>query len=362
MIGGFAFVSVFNFRTARSSITNEIVSSSLPLMRENIYSEIQKDFMPSLNIASVMATDSFLRNWVIEGEKEIEQIIQYLTEIRDEYGYFASFFVSDISNKYYYFDGVLKQISTEDDHDVWYYRFKDSGKQYDLDVDTNEAAENKLTIFINYRVDDFNGSFIGVTGVGIEMQNFSAFLQRQQEKYNRHIYLVDENKIIQAHSEAHLITADLLVNRRGIEAVADDLMQKRPEPVNTTYEGEEGTVLVTAKYMPELDWYLIVEQNEGEALTQVRRSLVRTVLIGRHYEKKHGSYMNDELILDLVACLNGGTYPVDSTTDGIEYYVADVELNDKVYRVIWLFEGDHLEVLGVVNAYRRKLKPGGSKL
>jgi hypothetical protein len=65
--------------------------------------------------------------------------------------------------------------------------------------------------------------------------------------------------------------------------------------------------------------------------------------------------MNDEVILQLVAALDGHNFPVDSITNGIEYFVADIELGDsgKVYRIIWLFEGDKMEILGVVNAYRK---------
>ena len=71
--------------------------------------------------------------------------------------------------------------------------------------------------------------------------------------------------------------------------------------------------------------YLTVNGNE-----------IQTVLIGRHYIDKHGSYMNDDLILDLVATLDGGNFPPDSTTDGIEYFVADIEWGQppKVYRLI----------------------------
>ncbi len=85
---------------------------------------------------------------------------------------------------------------------------------------------------------------------------------------------------------------------------------------------------------------------------------ITTVLIGRHYLLKHGSYMNDALILDLVTALDGHMFPVDSTTNGVDYFVADVEIepNRKIYRIIWLFEGESLEVLGVVNAYRRQKK------
>jgi hypothetical protein len=65
--------------------------------------------------------------------------------------------------------------------------------------------------------------------------------------------------------------------------------------------------------------------------------------------------MNDEIILQLVTVLDGHSFPVDSVTNEVEYYVADVELDtNKVYRIIWLFEGAQMEILGVVNAYRTK--------
>lgn len=88
----------------------------------------------------------------------------------------------------------------------------------------------------------------------------------------------------------------------------------------------------------------------------VNNHSITEVLIGRHYLEKHSSYMNDEIILQLVAALDGYSFPADSVTNGVEYFVADIELGDsgKVYRIIWLFEGEKMEVLGVVNAYRRK--------
>ena len=62
--------------------------------------------------------------------------------------------------------------------------------------------------------------------------------------------------------------------------------------------------------------------------------------------------------LEVIMALGGRSFPVDSSADGIEYYVADVEREPtgKIYRIIWLFEGERLEVLGVINAYRRSKK------
>ncbi len=87
---------------------------------------------------------------------------------------------------------------------------------------------------------------------------------------------------------------------------------------------------------------------------------IRTVLISQHYKIKHARYMSDDLILEIVLALDGKKFSVNSSTAGINYYAADVLLQrngtGKIYRIIWLHEGDELEVLGVVNAYRRSKK------
>ena len=93
----------------------------------------------------------------------------------------------------------------------------------------------------------------------------------------------------------------------------------------------------------------------------VNNHQITTVLIGQHYRIKHGHYMNDKLILDLIMALDGGKFSVDSIASGIEYFAADVvhggDYNNKrIYRLIWLIEGEYLEVIGVINAYRRRKK------
>ena len=87
---------------------------------------------------------------------------------------------------------------------------------------------------------------------------------------------------------------------------------------------------------------------------------IKTILVGRHYLKMH-PYMNDTLILDLVMALDGANLPVDSITAKIEYFAADVrhEASRKIYCLIWLFEGDKLEIIGVIHAYRRRKSKKG---
>ena len=86
--------------------------------------------------------------------------------------------------------------------------------------------------------------------------------------------------VIQAHSETALIEAASIHDLPGISGVAEILLRKGTGPNDAGYEVEGRQVLVTSLYMPEIDWFLMVEQDETAALGSVRRSLNRTFSIG----------------------------------------------------------------------------------
>jgi hypothetical protein len=75
------------------------------------------------------------------------------------------------------------------------------------------------------------------------------------------------------------------------------------------------------------------------------------VVIDPHYEEKHSEHINDELILALVKRLNGRRELPNSSDDKFTYFVTMVDLNEKIYRLVWLLE-DNTVYIGVVNAFR----------
>ena len=77
-----------------------------------------------------------------------------------------------------------------------------SEKEFDLDVDTNEAENQSLTIFVNFKVRGHDGRFLGIAGVGIKIENALTLLQKAREKHQREVYLVDEDGMIQVHSRS----------------------------------------------------------------------------------------------------------------------------------------------------------------
>lgn len=236
--------------------------------------------MRPILVSSSMANDTFLKDWVTNGEKTIFNLSKYLKEIQTNYGFLTAFFVSAKTDYYYYQEGILKKIGPRDRHDVWFYAFTRSGKQYELNVDTNESANQKLTIFMNFRVNDDDGRLLGVAGVGVNMDHAATLLARAQEQYHRNVYLVDQDGLVQVHLDTSLIKKRYITEAPGIKNVAKAILKNKNGSVNFEYDLGQEHILLSTHYIPEFGWHLIVEQEESGALLTARNNLIRTISIG----------------------------------------------------------------------------------
>ena len=280
LIPSFISVGLLNYYMQRDSIREELVTTSLPLVRDLIDWEISTRLQDPLLASSLMARDTFLIDWIEDGEVDATKMEKYLDSIRIEHGFATSFFVSAKTSRYYSYQGVHKEISTENAHDVWYYDFINSQQSVALDVDTDEVSAGKLTIFINYRVESTTGELLGVVGVGVDMSDVAALLQKTQKTFGRVVYMVDESGLVQAHSDINVIEKQNIHTTFGIEKIADAILASKTKTLDTYYEGENGNILLTSRYIPELKWYIIVEQDERVSLELVRAMLLKTILIG----------------------------------------------------------------------------------
>ncbi|MDO8990999.1 MAG: GGDEF domain-containing protein, partial [Sideroxyarcus sp.] len=169
LVIGFLSIGIAAFIVSRDAIRAGIVQQALPLTADNIYSEIQKDLLRPVFVSSMMAQDTFMRDWLIGGERDVSRIRRYLNEVKTKYGTNTSFLVSESSRKYYFESGVLKVVSRGDPRDEWYFRVREMRAPYESNVDLDEANRDQRTVFVNYRVLDYRGNYIGAIGVGLTL-------------------------------------------------------------------------------------------------------------------------------------------------------------------------------------------------
>ncbi len=275
---GFAATNLVSFSVSRSALKSTILHNELPLTSSNIYSEIQADLLRPVFVSSLMANDTFLRDWVLGGEGDVTQVTRYLDEICKKFGVFTAFMVSDKSSVYYHFTGPTKTVSENDPRDAWFFRVRGAAQPYEINVDYNQEQSDEITIFVNYRLLDYQGHFLGATGVGLKMETVGKIISRYRDDYSRNIYFIDRNGHIPVRSAKPMITEARLQDAPGVNVLADQILSQKDGYYEYSRNGE--TMLLTTRFIPELGWTVMVEQREADAIRALWRALVVNLVIG----------------------------------------------------------------------------------
>jgi diguanylate cyclase (GGDEF)-like protein len=271
LIGGFMATTVVGYIASRDAVEQGISTEALPLTGDNIYSEIQKDMLQPVFISSLMANDTFVRDWILRGEQDSDQIVRYLKEVKQKYGTLSSFLISEKTRKYYYGEGTLKSIREDEPRDVWFFRVRQMSKPYEINVDFDMANRDTITIFINHRVLDYKGNFIGVTGVGLTLDTMAQLIDRYRSRFQRDIYFVDPAGNIVLTGKSMQNVRGSIFKLPGISAIANDILNQRSAPTDLRYQKANGITLLNSRFIPELGWYLVVEQDVGQGMKPVHQ-------------------------------------------------------------------------------------------
>ncbi|MFL9610397.1 diguanylate cyclase [Methylobacillus sp. Pita2] len=279
---GFIATSVVSYQVSRMSIHNAIVDSTLPLSSDNIYSEIQKDLIRPIFVSSMMASDTFLRDWILDGEEDVGKISRYLQEVQSQYGAFISFLVSERTSNYYYGKGLLKQVQADEERDAWYYRVRDMRNSYEINVDRDMAHADALTIFINYRVLDYDNQYLGAVGVGLTVDSVQKLISHYQRRFKRDVYFVDASGLIRLSGSKHQVVGQNINQQPALAGIFQQVLDTAKDDTHGgsfQYEDAETKQLINIRYIPELHWYLFVGQDELEATSDIRQALQINLLL-----------------------------------------------------------------------------------
>jgi len=281
---GFLTVGLITY-TIYSDLIREDVLNISKLTASNIYGDIGNELTKPIFVSLTMANDSFLKTWIKEEpttpdiQKHREELQRYLLGIKAKYLYDSVFLVSDQSKVYYHYEGINKTISPDDEHDAWYFHYLSEDLVYDLDVDTDQANQNRLSVFVNCRILDEDKNLLGVTGVGLEIKHVQALLQSFEDDFELKTMLFSRDGSIQIDADgAHADTENLfdafvfhenrdriLNNRTGFEVI---------EFKNDPYDGYFIT-----KYIEDLDWYLMVKKDTSQLAASLHAQIYRITLI-----------------------------------------------------------------------------------
>jgi diguanylate cyclase (GGDEF)-like protein len=275
LVFAFLATSLISYYSASSTVRNNIIEQQLPLTADNIYSEIQRDIIGPVNVSAQMANDAFLRHWILDGERNPKKITQYLSEVKEKFSADTAFLVAEHSRNYWSENGFLKKVTQKDPLDVWYFRVRDMPIPFEVNIDVDEANRNRLTIFVNYRIKDFTNQYIGATGVGISFKNLTELIDLYQSKFHRTVFFLDaKGNVVLSGTNYPFEEVS-----KNIQLVQHQILSASTVPTKLTYHHKNATYQLNSRYIPELKWYLVVQEDEAQAVAPLKRILMTNLLI-----------------------------------------------------------------------------------
>ena len=267
LFSNFAITNFINYQSSIETMRQDLIRERLPQTTQNISLEIKLEILPLVIASSQLADDLYIRQWLQNGEPDKDTVVAYLKSIRVNKQASTCYFVSDKSRLYYNQNGYFP-INEKQKGAAWYFHFRASGKDFELNNSINTDMDNLPTVFINNRVEDSQGRFIGATGLGMDMTSIPKILARYKDSKSRNIYFADAEGQILVRSKAAIFKGNSLYELPVPKKTIDNLLANNTNVIS--YRVDSANILVSVRYLPELHWWILIEQDEKAAMTQIR--------------------------------------------------------------------------------------------
>ncbi len=266
-----------NDRNSRSLIEERLETKVLPSSLGGISNKIEGLLLQPVKSSQLVAENAYLQNWIKSGEpaSEQSQAVEFLRQMKSSTKADVVFYVSDVSGKYYTQDGVLKEMSSSNASDQWFYGFLKSGLTYDINLDYFEGS-GPLTLFVNYAVRQ-GGRTVGAAGLGLNVDELTTLISEFRIERTGYVFVVDNRGNVLIHPDKSM-TGQALGTLPGVGNVAGDLSGSTQFSVARFDEG--SSEFVAASYVvPTFGYRVIAVVPRAELYGAINSALVKSILL-----------------------------------------------------------------------------------
>ncbi|MBP7281741.1 MAG: SpoIIE family protein phosphatase [Leptospiraceae bacterium] len=187
------FVGLLSYRFVKDIMEEKLKSKDLPEVIRLKSVKIENELEKALKVSQILSSDPELISWFLGNETNLileDSTKQKMKHIAGLFDY-TRIFASNLATKnYYYYEKnqisaqeikiEKKRISELSEEDVWFFRFWNSKKDYEINI--NKVDNNNTYAYINTIIK--NGTKkIGVAGVGVRLTDFvKDFFSEDQYK------------------------------------------------------------------------------------------------------------------------------------------------------------------------------------
>lgn len=253
MLVGLSGLSLISYLRIRELMDREISRTTMPLTTDAVLAGLQHDLLQPVLAAGLMARNTLLLEKLGSGGVEAAELRAYLRAVQQRTGASTAFLVTERSGEYHHSSGILKRVSPLDPQDRWYFRFRASARPYEINIDRDTADPSRTTAFINVRLQDPAGRFLGATGLGLALQSLERQLRNYGQRYGSRILLLDRSGRILLSSDG---SAGRLGDGDGLAAQRSRILATPAANLIVAQAGERTHL--TSRRLQEIDWVLLV--------------------------------------------------------------------------------------------------------
>lgn len=254
LLTGFIFTSWFSLLLAKQSAFERIENDALPLTSHLIHTDLEKQLLAPVIIASQMANNTFLHHWIESAQTDSAQLFKYLQQTRHDFDAITSFLALEKEQLYYRYDNSATAFDPNDTNNKWFKEALENPAPYTMNVDFDQRDNLQATIYINHKV-IINNEVRGIAGIGIKLGHLQTLLESYQTRYGRKVYFID-------HQDRLLFYGDTTFSNYSL---ADKFNQHQNQIQNNEsyrlrIEHDAYTSFIHSQFIAQFGWHLIVEQ------------------------------------------------------------------------------------------------------
>ncbi|TQV85356.1 methyl-accepting chemotaxis protein [Aliikangiella coralliicola] len=268
------FSTIISNSLMRSIAQSKIERNDLPQILSSIASQLELEIAIPLNTAKQMANNTFVNDWLANGEKESgrSDIQKYLDRVRNTSQSSFSFLVSAKTSNYYSADGLERTLSPDRERDQWFYQFLKSGQSYEMSLDIDEST-GAYTLFINYLTNNKQA----ITGIGIKVAQLSELIRSYRIGESGKVFLIDNEGLIKVHSDSSLVGKQNIQNLNYQDLDLSQLLIKQGSNVIQVTQNEP--LFMASKSFPSLNWHVIAEIPVQQVFEQVDETNQKVIVV-----------------------------------------------------------------------------------
>lgn len=226
---------------------------------ESVYDSVEWLIAGPVDTAKVMSSDKSLISLLdsedrMSDAEMVKKMTEYLSSAAKEMGVEYAYCTSENTKKYFSTNGLESVINpNNNEHDEWYPRFINSGKEYNVSIDTDQINDGTWTVFVDARIEDENGKLLGVCAVANPIKELQKILTEYESNYDVKVHFVDKNGVVKIDTDSVNLES---VDVSGVQYGSSDTNNEA-----YSYKAADGSRVVM-KYVDKLDLYLVVRSNK----------------------------------------------------------------------------------------------------